>query len=145
VFDAVAAVGDVLNHLESLGEWEEAFRGVFRILRPGGAFFFDVMTIHGLSQLDLQTIQEKDGRTLLATTVWEPQSRRSTLKVTSFLPVPETGLWDRASETIPEWGHPVQAILETLARAGFPGAERVFASEEDPEKDERLAVLALRP
>jgi SAM-dependent methyltransferase len=141
-FDAVVAVADVLNHLETLADWEAVLRRLRAHLRPGGILFFDVMTVHGLSQLDPLTIQEKEDRTLIAMVAWEPRSRRSTLKITSYLPVPGSSGWDRASETIPEWGHPVREILATVARAGFDGAERPFAEAGDPERDERLAVLA---
>ena len=39
---AAIAVGEVVNYLGSRGRMQQAFRNVFRSLRPGGVFLFDV-------------------------------------------------------------------------------------------------------
>ncbi len=39
---AAVAVGEVVNYLGSRGRMQRAFRNVFRSLRPGGVFLFDV-------------------------------------------------------------------------------------------------------
>jgi 2-polyprenyl-3-methyl-5-hydroxy-6-metoxy-1,4-benzoquinol methylase len=143
-FDAAVCVGDVLNHLEALDDWEGAFRGFAAHLRPGGALVFDVMTCLGLERLDKFAVQEIAGATLVLGIIWEPALRRSTLKILSFRPVPDTGLYERACETIPEWGQPVSGIFERLARAGFTEVERLWGGAGDPEQDERLAVFARR-
>ena len=66
------------------------------------------------------------------------------MKITSFVPVDGTVLWERATETITEWGQPVQGIYDRLARAGFQPPERLWPGQEDAEKEERLAVLVRR-
>jgi hypothetical protein len=66
------------------------------------------------------------------------------MKMTSFRPADGTGLYERATETIPEWGQSVSGIFERLASAGFDQIERLWAVSEDPEADERLALLARR-
>jgi len=73
-----------------------------------------------------------------------PATRRSTLKITSFVPVQGTVLWERATETITEWGQPVQEIFARLTGAGFQPPERLWPRAEDPEKEERLALLVRR-
>jgi SAM-dependent methyltransferase len=143
-FDAITCVADVLNHLETLDDWERAFRCFARHLRPGGYLIFDVLTCLGLERQDTYSTQDRNGGVLILGVIWEPASRRSTLKITSFVPADRPGLYERASETISEWGHPVAAIDDRLTRAGFGQPERPWADSEDPEAEERLAVLAPR-
>ena len=79
---------------------------------------------------------------LIAAMVYEPATRRSTVKVTSFAQHPGTELYERACETITEWGQSVSDILDRLTWTGFHSVERLFSQHDDPEKDDRLAVLA---
>ncbi len=144
-YDAITCVADVLNHLEALDDWERAFRCFARHLRPGGYVFFDVLTCLGLERLDTYTTQDRAGGILILGVIWEPASRCSTLKITSLAPAADhPGLYERASDTIPEWGHPVADIVDRLLRAGFCDPERPWAVSDDPEVEERLTVLARR-
>ncbi len=143
-FDGITCVSDVLNHLSSIDEWEQAFRGFYRHLNPGGWVFFDAMTSHGLAELDTYSTNDRPSRCLIMGVIWEPATRRSTLKITSFVPVQGTVLWERATETITEWGQPVQEIFARLTGAGFQPPERLWPRAEDPEKEERLALLVRR-
>lgn len=142
-FDAAVSVADVLNHLESLDEWESAFQRLRAHLRPGGVLVADVMTCRGLTQLDGQSVQERNGTTLICSIIWDPATRRSTLKVTSFVPASGgQGLYERAQDTITEWGQPVAGALERARRAGFATVERVWSAGDDPEAEDRLTIAA---
>jgi len=50
-----------------------------------------------------------------------------------------------SSETITEWGQPVAQILARLESAGFDAIVRPFAQHDDPEMEDRLAILARKP
>jgi len=77
--------------------------------------------------------------------IYERAARRSTLKVTSFAPASASlGLYERAQETITEWGQPVVDVLARFTRAGLSEIERVWATGDDPEDEDRLTVLARR-
>jgi len=143
-FDVITSVADVLNHLETLDAWERAFRSFAAHLRPGGTLLFDVMTCRGLELLDAYSTQDRADRTLIIGSIWEPATRRSTMKITSFMPSPASGLWERASDTIAEWGQSVQDVYDRLSRAGFDAPERPWKAGEDPEAEERLVALARR-
>lgn len=144
-FDVVVSVADVLNHLDRLEAWGAALRGFAEHLRPGGYAFFDVMTCHGLELLDVYSTQDRADRTLILGIIWEPAERRSTLKITSFVPAEQhPGLWERASDAITEWGYPVEQIFACVRQAGFDEPQRLWPVADDPERDERLAVLAQR-
>lgn len=142
-FDATVSVADVFNHLETLDEWEAALRSLHRHLRPGGFLYLDAMTCKGLEQMDVQSVQERGGVTLIVAIVYEPVARRSTLKVVSFVPAPSGAmLFERARQTITEWGHPVETIVRRCVLAGFSDVERLWPSAENPEDDDRLSLLA---
>jgi 2-polyprenyl-3-methyl-5-hydroxy-6-metoxy-1,4-benzoquinol methylase len=144
-YDAVVSVADTFNHLESLDAWEAALRSLNAHLRPGGLVCIDAMTCRGLERMDVQSVQERGGVTLILAIIYEPAARRSTLKVTSFAAASAgAGLYERAQETITEWGQPVTDAILRFGRAGFSGVERVWATTDDPEDDDRLAVFARR-
>ena len=144
-FDAVVSVADVFNHLSTLDEWEGALRGINQHLNPGGLVCVDAMTCLGLERMDVQSVQERAGVTLILAIIYDRAARRSTLKVTSFAPASaERGLYERAQDTITEWGQPVAEILPRFARTGFSEVERVWATSDDPEDDDRLTLVARR-
>ncbi|HZN54564.1 MAG TPA: methyltransferase domain-containing protein [Candidatus Polarisedimenticolaceae bacterium] len=140
--DALVSVADVFNHFETLDVWETVLRRARAHLRPGGTVFVDAMTSHGLAQMDQQSVQERGGVTLILSIVFEPRSRRSTLKVTSFAPAGAPGLFERAQETISEWGQPVVEAMERFERAGFREVERVWSDAADPETSTRITIVA---
>jgi len=144
-FDAVVSVADVFNHLESLDEWEAALGRLRAHLNPGGVLYVDAMTCKGLQNMDVQSVQERGGVTLIIAIVFEPAARRSTLKVVSFAPVsPGARTFERARQTITEWGHPVASIMSRFAAAGFGEVERLWPTADDPEDEDRLNLFARR-
>jgi hypothetical protein len=101
------------------------------------------MTERGLSQMDQQLTQERGGVTLILAIVWEPRERRSTLKVTSFAPSPaDPGRYEKTTETISEWAFPIEDVLGRVRDVGFSSVERVWGMETDPERDDRLTIVA---
>ena len=50
--DAVICTLDAINYLTRPAELQETFRRVFRWLRPGGQFIFDVNTPYKLRRMD---------------------------------------------------------------------------------------------
>jgi hypothetical protein len=93
--------------------------------------------------MDGQSVQERGGITLILSIIYEAASRRSTLKVVSFAPA-ASGLFERAQETITEWGQPVADVIACFTRAGFSGVERLWGIATDPEHDDRVAIVGTR-
>ncbi len=142
--DAIVCVADTMNHLESLDGWEAAFRRFASHLGPGGLLFVDAVTIRGLERMDRQSVAQVDEQALIVAVVYEPAARRSTLRVTSFRRAEGSRLYERAADTITEWGQPVASVVDALARSGFDRIERPWSASADPEADERLDLLAIR-
>jgi len=143
-FDVVVCVTDTLNHLETLDEWEAAFRRFAACLRPGGRLFFDAVTCYGLENLNKFAMDDVCDQTMILGAIYEPAARRSTVRVTLFVPAEGKRLYEKITETITEWGQPVKGIFERLERAGFGEIERPWSKALDPEKEPRLQVLAVR-
>jgi SAM-dependent methyltransferase len=142
-FDVVTCVGDTLNHLALIEEWEAAFKNFAKHLRAGGQLYFDVMTRKGLEWLDTYQVIDRDHRVLILGFIYEPSTARSTMKLTSFRRV-EGSTYERVSDTVTEWGQTVTSIFQALERAGFKNVERLWGRAELPEDDERLTVIATR-
>ncbi len=144
-FDAVVSVADVFNHFETLDDWESALRSLGAHLLPGGLVFVDAMTCRGLERMDVQSVQERDGVTLILAIVYERAARRSTLKVVSFAQTsPGSYVYERAQETITEWGQAATDVMARFERAGFTGVERVWATTDAPEDADRMTLVARR-
>jgi SAM-dependent methyltransferase len=143
-FDVITCVGDTLNHLSTLEDWGAAFGRFARHLRPGGMLYFDVMTRRGLQQLDRYTVSDLPDRAFILGFVFEPDSSRSTMKLTSFTRMKDAPGFERVSQTVTEWGQPVRGILDRLEGAGFVRFERLWGRATDPEDDERLSAIAFR-
>lgn len=143
-FDAIVCVADVLNHLPTLDDWERTFHSFAQHLRPGGLLFFDALTALGLERMDMYEVHDLATGALMMGIIYEPAARRSTLKLSCYVPVPGTSYFERASETIPEWAQPVDEVLDRLQRAGFQSIEQPWRVTDEPENEERLTVLAVR-
>jgi SAM-dependent methyltransferase len=142
--DVVTCVGDTLNHLPALDDWQRALDRFADHLRPGGALYLDVLTRRGLARLDRYTVVDDPDHALILGFIFEPQTGRSTMKLTSFVPAGEAGLFERVSETVTEWGQPVDGIMDRLHRSGFRHVERLWSDADDPETEERLTLFAIR-
>lgn len=142
-FDAIVSVADVFNHLPTIAEWDAALSGFHRHLRKGGLAFVDAMTCRGLEKMDVQAVEHHGLVTLILAIVYEPDARRSTLKLTSFAPAsssPEH--YEREQRTITEWGQGFEDALGAFTRAGFSGTQRVWGEDPSPEADDRMSFLA---
>jgi hypothetical protein len=101
------------------------------------------MTRKGLEWLDTYQVIDRENRVLILGFIYEPPTGRSTMKLTSFRRV-DGSTYERVSDTVTEWGHPLASIFEALERSGFKDAERLWGRAEQPEDDERLTVIATR-
>jgi ubiquinone/menaquinone biosynthesis C-methylase UbiE len=50
-FDAVICLSDSINHLHSFSEWQNTFKHVYKHLKKGGVFIFDMNTLVRLEKL----------------------------------------------------------------------------------------------
>lgn len=117
--DAVVSTLDSLNYLTREKDVRETFRRVWRWLRPGGQFLFDVNTPYKLRRMDGQVyLDETEDSYCVWRTFYAPGRKICTYQVDLFR-LNANGSWDRAFEEHREraWG---REELETyLTEAGF--------------------------
>ena len=51
-FDLITCNFDMINHLDSISDWEKMFRLVYNHLEDGGVFLFDINTVFKYGKLD---------------------------------------------------------------------------------------------
>src|SRR5207253_8854200 len=88
-FDLVTSWYDSLNYLLRLEDLNKTFAGVFRSLRPGGSFLFDMNTPDTLSKgwqrhPSFVEVDTRDAFALHRST-WDARRNLATLKVTCFV------------------------------------------------------------
>lgn len=120
-FHLVTCFFDSLNYLLSIQDLQDAFSGVYRALRPGGYFIFDLNTIYGLAvdwmRQPTYIQNEADDFIEIHRQSFDYENQIATMDITVFLRVDQ--LWDRVDETHRERGYPLGDIQFLLEEAGF--------------------------
>lgn len=147
-FDAVLCLFDSLNHLLAVEELNAAFRSVFRCLRPGGWFLFDVNTAHGYA-LHWNGRREMAAEEHVVRT-WSDYDvdRRLGVFRATIRRLGSTG-WTEEEVTLWQRCHGDEEIRSALADAGFSTIE-AYGIEQDAlvagsvERSERAFYLCRR-
>ena len=117
--DAVVSTLDSLNYLTRERDLRETFRRVFRYLKPGGMFIFDVNTPYKLRRMDRQLyMDETEDSFCVWRTFFSERSQICVYQVDLFTRRPD-GSWDRAFEEHRERAWPEEALRRYLTEAGF--------------------------
>ena len=119
--DAAVSTLDALNYLTTERALGETFRRVFRWLRPGGAFWFDVNTPAKFRRMDGQAYLDETEETFCAwRTFFSERSGICTYQVDLFRLRPD-GTWERRFEEHRERAWTEEQLRRLLTEAGFAG------------------------
>jgi len=120
-FDLVTCWYDSLNYLLKLEDLEKTFAGVWRALKRGALFIFDMNTIYGLAvnwqqhpcnvQQDTSELFESHRPS------YDFEKNIATLRITGF--VKEGNGWIRMDEEHKERGYSLEEIKQSLKKIGF--------------------------
>jgi len=144
--DAVLSTYDALNHLPG----EDALRGCFRsthaALRPGGWFVFDLNTALGLEGWSCMSVRELEDALIIMRGAFDRERERAWTTISGFCR-DDRDRWNRFSETIFNYCHPMADVLDWLRKAGFTQAWCARLRElntplADPETERRVFVAA---
>jgi ubiquinone/menaquinone biosynthesis C-methylase UbiE len=120
-FDIVTCWYDSLNYLLELEDLEKAFAGVYRALKKGGLFIFDMNTIYGVSvnwQQHPCNIQQDTSELFeIHRPSYDSEKNMATLRITGF--VKEGNGWTRIDEEHKERGYSIEEIKQSLKKIGF--------------------------
>ena len=119
--DAVISTIDSLNYLTRERELRETFKRVYRWLKPGGAFIFDVNTPYKLRRMDGQMyMDETEDSFCVWRTFFSERTQVCTYQVDLFQER-EDGAWERTFEEHREKAWSMDQLRLFLEEAGFEG------------------------
>ena len=117
--DAVVSTLDSLNYLTRERDIRETFKRVYRWLKPGGAFVFDVNTPYKLRRMDHQMYMDETEKSFCVwRTFFSERTQVCTYQVDLFR-LNEDETWDREFEEHRERAWSEEQLREFLAEAGF--------------------------
>ena len=117
--DAAVSTLDSLNYLTRRSDLRETFRRVYRWLRPGGQFIFDVNTPCKLRRMDGQMYMDETEESFCVwRTFFSRRTKVCTYQVDLFQLRPD-GAWEREFEEHRERAWEEAELRQYLAEAGF--------------------------
>ena len=144
--DAVVSTIDSLNYLTRRQDVQETFRRVFRWLKPGGQFIFDVNTLYKLRRMDGQMyMDETEDSYCVWRTFFSEKTRICTYQVDLFRRL-EDDTWEREFEEHRERAWTEEELRQFLEEAGF---SRIFVTGDmttraPKEDDDRVIFRAVK-
>ena len=115
--DAAVSTLDAINYLTRPGDVRETFRRVFRYLKPGGRFLFDVNSPYKLRRLDGQVWLDETEDVYC---VWRTEFSRGVCTYwVDLFELREDGSWERSCEEHRERAYEPEELTQWLREAGF--------------------------
>lgn len=118
-FDAAVSTCDSLNHVMTLEDLSEAFANIYRALKPGGQFLFDLNTEEGYHKYwNSQTggRSEKDNAFIIKLS-YDDKSKQAVFEATMFRLIND--LWLRSEARLTQQYYPKDDVINSLNRTGF--------------------------
>lgn len=121
--DAVVCCLDGVNYLTKPADCARMFARVYRALRPGGVFIFDINTPYKLKGLDGQVFLDENEDTYC---VWRAEfdQRRNVCRYGMDLFQREGAMWRRSAEEHTEYAYAPEDLETYLREAGFSKVEQ---------------------
>ncbi|MBQ6431328.1 MAG: methyltransferase domain-containing protein [Oscillospiraceae bacterium] len=121
--DAVFCLLDSLNYLDEPGDCRKTFARVFKALKPGGVFLFDINTPEKLRGLDGQVFLDENEESYC---VWRAEfdEAENCCYYGIDLFQRDGDRWKRSFEQHCEYAYEPQELAQWLAEAGFVRVEQ---------------------
>jgi SAM-dependent methyltransferase len=148
-YDAALSTFDSLNHLLTLADLQQAFGQIYRALRPGAIFVFD-MNLHEAYTQDLKqwAVDIHDNSVGLVRGQYDPAAQRARTELMWFSRSEgDRNCWRQKHSIVEQRCYAREDILAALAAAGFHNIQAFMAIELGVDPDlgyGRLFVSAIR-
>lgn len=117
-FDAAISTFDSLNHVMEASDLEIVFRNVFRSLKPGGRFVFDLNREEAYYDLWSRTSHSIDAKAVsIARGSYDGNEKVAHCDITLFRL--DAGKWQRSDFRLSQRYHPQEVVTAALITAGF--------------------------
>lgn len=145
--DAAICTLDAVNYLTRPADLQETFRRVFRWLRPGGWFLFDVNTPWKLRRMDRQIYMDETEECLCVWRTFFSEKRQTCTYQVDLFRQRADGAWDRSFEEHRERAWTEEELRQALAEAGFTAVKLTGDLTSRPPKptEDRWIITAQRP
>lgn len=121
-FAVVVCVYDSLNHIMTITELTQVFSNVYAVLRPGGAFVFDVNMESGYVRLGTGSFGHvNDDQSYIVRYAWDADQLCSHFQLTAFQL--EHGVWQRRDLSLWQTCYSEEDIRNRLELVGFVDVE----------------------
>ncbi len=118
--DACISVLDSINHLPGEAEVKETFKKVSLFMNPGGAFAFDVNTVHKHRDVLADNAFIYDFDDVFCAWQNSYDEKTDTVSISlDFFAENEDGSYERCFEQFEERAYPLEQLSEWLKEAGF--------------------------
>lgn len=117
--DAAVSTLDSLNYLTRTRDLRETFRRVYRWLRPGGQFVFDVNTPCKLRRMDGQMYMDETEESFCVWRTFFSEGTKACTYQVDLFRLREDGAWERDFEEHRERAWEAEELRRYLAEAGF--------------------------
>ena len=145
--DAAVSTLDSLNYLTRTADLRETFRRVFRWLRPGGQFLFDVNTPCKFRRMHGQLYTDETPESFCVWRTFFSEKQRICTYQVDLFSLREDGRWDREFEEHRERAWSREELQQYLEEAGFIRVAFTgdLTGRPPVEDEDRWNVSAVRP
>lgn len=144
--DAVVCLLDSLNYLDEPSDCQKTIERVYRALRAGGVFFFDINTPHKLRGLDGQVfLDENEDSYCVWRADFDGQENRCYYGIDLFRR--RGTLWERSFEQHCEYAYDPTVLTSWLYAAGFSEVRQYADCRLELPRDgeQRIYFCAVKP
>lgn len=129
-YDAALSTFDSLNHILSMDGLRNVFEGVYRTLKEGGLFVFD-MNMEEAYSMDLRewAVDVKEQSVGMVRGKYDAAAKRAFTELIWFVKTGTGNMWQQRRSVVEQRCYPQEEILLALSGAGFRQMEVIPARD----------------
>lgn len=140
--DGMVSIGDSMNYITTADDLREVFNCVYKGLKPGGVFIFDLKTIHFFKDVlgDNTFAENRESSAFIWDNYYDEDNRNNEYDLAVFVENEDDGTFERYEENHYQHGFTLTEVEEAVKAAGL-SVRRVydaFTHNAPHENSERL-------